>query len=404
MAEATKIDWAEELREEMKKGREGAAKNALSGEDDTFAEWSESFEEGQSPADLAGAESEGAGVGWTLSELIVPGVGEAMDLRMMEEGRQEGDQTKVAMGMIGLALPGALGAVWRKFGGPVARRLAKKVADKEITPKEAAVRATKHSMKKLKEKTDAQDKASGLSIEARKHFDPEAIEDSWKGVDLKQDLDFLEAQPDEWFEKAASVRNVDQAMDRLKIAQSQAKGAAKWRRTRLSEAEEGVKSARAASPTSRHEDLLRESEAAHDPYRNRGFQGRVGDQTRHDPLNRMRADRNKVVQRVTRRRGASPDDPTREALNKHLMDPDVMEARGHLPPVKGEMKWEWEPGERMESALYDRSLPRQPRWKGTDEAGEVTEVWEELASPSRSKVRQHGTPIKGSGQVVYGEW
>tara|TARA_R110000824_G_scaffold16895_5_gene69435 strand:+ start:15220 stop:16254 length:1035 start_codon:yes stop_codon:yes gene_type:complete len=262
MAEATKIDWAEELREEMKKGREGAAKNALSGEDDTFAEWSESFEEGQSPADLAGAESEGAGVGWTLSELIVPGVGEAMDLRMMEEGRQEGDQTKVAMGMIGLALPGALGAVWRKFGGPVARRLAKKVADKEITPKEAAVRATKHSMKKLKEKTDAQDKASGLSIEARKHFDPEAIEDSWKGVDLKQDLDFLEAQPDEWFEKAASVRNVDQAMDRLKIAQSQAKGAGKWRRTRLSEAEEGVKSARAASPTSRHEDLLAEADRA----------------------------------------------------------------------------------------------------------------------------------------------
>jgi len=458
MAEATKIDWAEELREEMKRGREGAAKNALSGEDDTFAEWSESFEEGQSPADLAGAESEGAGVGWTLSEMLVPGVGEAMDLRMMEEGRREGDQTKVAMGMIGLALPGALGAVWRKFGGPVARRVAKMVSRGEMTPKEAAVRAAEESLKNQK--------AYMKSTAGKRMADSDVEDMHWDTKQLTEELGFVKGQPEEWFTEAASVRNVDQARDRLVRAQRDKEGVAKAFRKPFEEREaaaaEALRGARSRDPMSKHKDLLAEADRASvgrtrsaadvssesewralSPERRQAIRDsqwtpapgtpkeaveewrpRMGEpeqdylesmahlggsqrgkaETASGPLARMREDRNKVVQRIMRKRGASPDDATREALNKHLVDPDVMEARGHLPPVKGEMKWEWEPGERMESALYDRSLPRQPRWKGTDEAGEVTEVWEELASPSRSKVRQHGTPIKGSGQVVYGEW
>jgi len=112
-----------------------------------------------------------------------------------------------------------------------------------------------------------------------------------------------------------------------------------------------------------------------------------------------------AAKRALRKQVDPPDDATREALNKHLLDPDVIEARSHLPPTKGEMKWEWDHGAKKETSLAGgRSLPREPHWKGTDEAGEVTEIWEELASPSRSRVRQHGTPIEGSGQVVYGEW
>ena len=206
MAEATKIDWAEELREEMKRGREGAAKNALSGEDDTFAEWSESFEEGQSPADLAGAESEGAGVGWTAGEILVPGVGEAMDLRMMEEGRQEGDQAKVAMGMIGLALPGVLGAAWRKLGGPVARRIAKRMAKGELTPKQATILANGELL--------AAEKRS-LDDLARRGIP--APEDSvMRMKNMEYNRDFLHEQPDEWFSlKSLRERQGDLSRNRM---------------------------------------------------------------------------------------------------------------------------------------------------------------------------------------------
>jgi len=261
MAEATKIDWAEELREEMKRGREGAAKNALSGEDDTFAEWSESFEEGQSPADLAGAESEGAGVGWTISELLVPGVGEAMDLRMMEEGRQEGDQTKVAMGMIGLALPGALGAVWRKFGGPVARRVAKMVARGEMTPKEAAVAAKKYAVKQHDRIQNQKFKRGEASS-----GDSRAEEASALRARMQEDVEFFEAQPEEWFTEAASVRNVDQAKHRLVKAQEAKRGVSKAFRKPFEEREaaaaEALRGARSRDPMSKHKDLLAEANRA----------------------------------------------------------------------------------------------------------------------------------------------